>query len=90
MFASSRCGWVLLGVVYFMFVAAPNRASAVTAEVAKACRALTAKEFPPREVGNPASGSTKGSGPVQTAYFNKCVANGGKMDSGKVDSGTTK
>jgi hypothetical protein len=39
-----------------------------------------AKQFPPRESGNPAAGSTKGSGRDQQAFFNKCVANGGKID----------
>ena len=58
----------------------PYPASAVTAEIARKCNALTAKQFPPREPGNPAAGSTKGSGRSQYEYFNKCVANGGKVD----------
>jgi len=55
-------------------------ASAVTAEVAKKCEVLTARAFPPREPGNPAVGSAKGTGPSQRRYFNECVANGGNMD----------
>ena len=55
-------------------------ASAVTAQLAKECQALTAKAFPPRLPGNPAAGSAKGTGQSQRDYFNKCVANGGKMD----------
>jgi len=55
-------------------------ASAVTAQIAKKCQALTAKAFPPRVPGNPAAGSAKGTGQSQRDYFNKCVANGGKMD----------
>jgi hypothetical protein len=58
----------------------PNNASAITVEVAKKCNALAAKAFPPREVGNPAAGSAKGSGQSQRDYFSKCVANGGNMD----------
>jgi hypothetical protein len=58
----------------------PDRVSAITVEVARKCNALIAKEFPPREPGNPAAGSPKGSGREQRAYFAKCVANGGKMD----------
>jgi hypothetical protein len=58
----------------------PNNASAITVEVAKKCNALTAKAFPPRELGNPAAGSAKGSGQSQREYFSKCVANGGSMD----------
>jgi hypothetical protein len=41
---------------------------------------LTAKAYPPRVIGNPAAGSAKGRGRIQQQYFNKCVANGGKMD----------
>ena len=58
----------------------PAAASAITVEVAKKCNALLAKEFPPRERGNPAAGSTKGTAQSQRDYFNKCVANGGNMD----------
>jgi len=57
-----------------------DSASAVTAEVAKKCGALTAKAFPPRVVGNPAAGSTKGNGKAERDYYRKCVANGGNMD----------
>ena len=58
----------------------PDPASAVTAEVARKCSALTTKQFPPREPGNPAAGSASGTGRDQRAYFNQCVANGGKVD----------
>jgi hypothetical protein len=36
--------------------------------------------FPPRVVGNPAAGGTKGTAQSQRDYFSKCVANGGKID----------
>jgi hypothetical protein len=49
-------------------------------EVAKACHALTDKAFPPRQAGNPAAGSAKGTAQDQRAYFSKCVANGGKVE----------
>ena len=58
--------------------------SAVTAEVANTCQTLTEKAFPPRQIGNPAAGSAKGTAKDQRAYFSNCVANGGKVD----DSGT--
>jgi hypothetical protein len=48
-------------------------------EVARKCAALTAKAYPPRVVGNPAAGSTKGSGLTQQEYFKRCVANGGDV-----------
>jgi hypothetical protein len=56
-----------------------DRASAISVEVAKKCNALTAKAFPPKVPGNPAAGSTKGSGREMQDYFKKCVANGGEM-----------
>jgi hypothetical protein len=59
-----------------------NGASAITAELAKKCQALTAKAFPPRVIGNPAAGSAKGSGKDEQAYFNRCVKNDGKVDEG--------
>jgi len=55
-------------------------ASAVTAEVAKKCAALTAKAYPPRVPGNPAAGLAKGTAQFERDYFNKCVANRGNMD----------
>jgi hypothetical protein len=55
-------------------------ASAITVEVAKKCESLTARAFPPRQIGNPAAGSTKGTAQDQRAYFTKCVNAGGKVD----------
>jgi hypothetical protein len=59
-------------------LAQTNVASAITVKVARKCEALTSKAFPPREVGNPAAGSAKGSGLDEQSYFKKCVANGGR------------
>ena len=67
-------------LICFALGASPNRALAVTVEVARKCETLTAKAFPPREPGNPAAGSAKGTGREQREYFNKCLANGGKVD----------
>jgi hypothetical protein len=61
-------------------IALPTGASAISVDVAKKCNAMLAKAFPPRQPGNPAAGSTKGSGLDQRNYFNKCVANNGNMD----------
>jgi hypothetical protein len=68
------------GLVALICIAVAPNASAVTAEVAKKCNALTAKAFPPRVVGNPAAGSARGTGQSVRDYFNKCVANSGHMD----------
>jgi|SRR5580704_16197661 hypothetical protein len=49
-------------------------------ELARTCDALTAKAFPPLEPGNPAAGTTKGSGLEAQSYFRKCITNGGHVD----------
>ena len=69
-------------VALFGIVIGPmtGSASAITVEVAKKCQALTAKAFPPRQVGNPAAGSAKGPGKAEQDYYKKCVANGGNLD----------
>ncbi|MGL3111376.1 hypothetical protein [Bradyrhizobium sp. BR 1432] len=69
-----------------MTLAAPATASAITAEVARTCDAAMAKAFPPRQIGNPAAGSTKGTAKDKREYFQKCVANNGKVDDMPVDA----
>jgi hypothetical protein len=78
--ANWKLGGALLALICIALAAAPDHAAAITAEVARKCNALTARQFPPREPGNPAAGSAKGSGRARQEYFNKCVANGGKAD----------
>jgi len=55
-------------------------ASAVTADLARKCSALMAKAYPPREPGNPAAGSANGNGLAAQTYYQKCLANNGKVD----------
>ena len=52
-------------------------ASAITAEVAKKCGALSDKAYPPKVIGNPAAGRQNGTTQDFRNYFNKCAANGG-------------
>ena len=80
MFGNLVSGRTLLALTCIVLGWVPDRASAITAELARKCSVLTTKQFPPREPGNPAAGSARGSGSDQRAYFNKCVANGGKVD----------
>jgi len=80
MFTNLKIGSVLVASLYVAIGCMTGSASAVTAELAKKCQALTAKAFPPRVPGNPAAGSAKGTGKSQRDYFNRCVANGGNMD----------
>jgi hypothetical protein len=72
--------------VALLSCAASSEANAITVEVARACEAAMAKAFPPRQIGNPAAGSAKGSAKDQREYFNKCVANNGKPDDASADS----
>ena len=50
----------LVGLVCIAVGCVNGRASAVTAEVARKCAALTAKAYPPQVPGNPAAGLAKG------------------------------
>lgn len=75
-----RPALAVLSIIALFSLSTANPGRAVTAEVARKCSALMIKQFPPREPGNPAAGSAKGSGRDQQAFFNKCVANGGKVD----------
>jgi len=79
MFAKTKFVPGFAGLICIAVASTTTNASAVTAEVARKCSALTAKAFPPRQIGNPAAGSAKGTGADQRNYFRKCVANGGHM-----------
>jgi hypothetical protein len=70
----------IIGALICVTLASTTSASALTAEVAKKCSALTAKAFPQRETGNPAARSGGGTGLSQQSYFQKCVSNGGNGD----------
>lgn len=76
----------LVGLACALTVAVPATASAITVEVARACDAALAKAFPPRQIGNPAAGSTKGTAKDKREYFQKCVANNGKVDDMPADA----
>jgi hypothetical protein len=76
----ARANLVGLITAFVVLCVCNTQAHAISVEVARTCDALVAKTFPPRQISNPAAGSAKGSGKDQREYFNKCVANGGKMD----------
>ena len=80
MFANLKFGSAIVALICVAAGPMTDSVSAITVEVAKKCNALTAKAFPPRQVGNPAAGSAKGTGQAERDYFRKCVANGGNMD----------
>jgi len=80
MFSHVKSASALAGLVCIAVGCMTGGASAVTAEVAKKCAALTAKAYPPRVPGNPAAGLAKGTAQSERDYFNKCAAAGGNMD----------
>jgi hypothetical protein len=66
----------IIGALICVTLGSSTSASALTAEVAKKCSAMTAKAFPQREAGNPAA---RNGG--QQSYFQRCVSNGGNEHS---------
>ena len=70
----------IFGALICVTLGSVTSASALTAEVAKKCSALTAKAFPQREAGNPAARSSGGMELSQRGYFQKCASNGGNAD----------
>ena len=55
-------------------------ASAASVDIIKRCEAQANNEFPLIEPGNPAAGSAKGNGPAAQTYYQKCLANNGKVE----------
>ncbi len=53
----------------------PQPASAITAELAKKCRAMSIKAHPYKLPGQKGPGTAQ----AERAYFNECVAKGGEM-----------
>jgi hypothetical protein len=78
MVANLKFGSALVGLVCIAVGCMTGNASAISGEVGRKCAALTAKAFPPKVPGIPAAGLAKGTVQEQRAYFNKCVANGGR------------
>jgi hypothetical protein len=54
MFVTLKVGSALIPFVCIALWPIASDASALTTEVAKKCIALTAKAYPPRQIGNPA------------------------------------
>jgi len=81
-----RGDWRMSGGTIALLVAgaaallpAVSQAQPISAEVARKCKVLRAKQFPPRQIGNPAAGSAYGSGPDKREFFRRCVEKGGNI-----------
>jgi hypothetical protein len=59
-------------VVLLNFASTDAHASAISVELAKKCRELSLKAFPPKP-----AGSRTGDAAAQRQYFGKCIANKG-------------
>ena len=57
---STKSGSAVVASILVALISMTNGASAITVEVAKKCNALMSKAYPPRVLGNPAAGSSKG------------------------------
>jgi hypothetical protein len=66
----------VLGISFAILIGvAEQRAGAITAELAKKCRAMALKAHPYQMVGEKGHGSAA----AERDYFNQCVARGGNM-----------
>jgi hypothetical protein len=79
-FSNVKSVSVRIALICFAVGSMTSSASAVSVELAKKCSALMTKAYPPRLPGNPAAGSAKGSGAEARTYYQKCLANNGKVD----------
>jgi hypothetical protein len=71
---------IAAGTVVFV-ASAMSPASALSADVAKKCRELMVKAFPPL-----VAGSSRGNAQEEREYFRTCVAQGGKMGNAETPS----
>jgi hypothetical protein len=78
----------LVALIFLSQALTAQSALSITAEVAKKCGDLTDKAYPPRVPGNPAAGHLNGTSQDIENYFNKCVANGGKVPDGQAPKET--
>jgi hypothetical protein len=74
-----KYGTMSITLIGLSYLPTAQSASAVSAEVAKKCGALTDTAYPFRAPGNPAAGRTLGTAQDVRDYYNKCVANGGNV-----------
>ena len=65
----------LMTATLLVLVSAGQPASAITADLAKKCRAMAFKEHPPVR-----AGSKPGAAKAQQQYYRACVAKDGKME----------
>lgn len=67
---------MLIVITLTAYLPTAHPASAITAELAKKCRAMAIKAHPTQMAGTKPTGVEK----AQRDYFTECVAKGGKME----------
>ena len=67
---------MLIVLALTAYLPTAHAASAISTELAKKCRAMAIKAYPPPTPGSKPTGAGKG----QRDYFRECVAKGGKME----------
>jgi hypothetical protein len=72
--AKSFSALIVLALMAYLPTARP--ASAISAELAKKCRAMAIKAHPSPKLGSKASGADK----AQRDYFRECIAKGGNAE----------
>jgi hypothetical protein len=77
----------VLALICLAHLSTTRVATAITAELARKCGALTDKAYPLRVPGNPGAGREHGTAKEVRDHFNKCVANGGNMDEQPLEPG---
>ena len=66
---------VMLSIAAALIQGAALPATAITSDVAKTCRALMIKAYPPA-----VAGSKQGTAKEERQYYQACLAKGGQMD----------
>jgi hypothetical protein len=79
MLAKVTCSAALTALICLADLGVATSATAIPAELARKCSALANRAYPLSASHNPASGRKHGSSQAVRNYFNRCVANGGKM-----------
>jgi hypothetical protein len=79
MLAKMTYGAALTALICLADLGLATGATAIPPELARKCSALANRAYPLRASHNPASGRKHGSAQAVRDYFNRCVANGGRM-----------
>ncbi len=72
----AKSSFVLMILAFATYLPMTNPSSAISADLAKKCRAMAIKAHPRPPPGSKVSGAEK----AERDYFQACIVKGGKMD----------